>query len=33
VDLIDNPELFEREEIMDAIPEPYYTIGKKVWRK
>jgi len=33
VDLIDNPELFEREEIMDAIPEPYYTIGKKSLEK
>lgn len=28
-DLINNPELFNNEEIKKAIPEPYYSIGKK----
>lgn len=28
-DLIANPELFDREEIRGAIPEPYHSIGKK----
>lgn len=33
VDLIDNPEFFNREEIKEAIPEPYHTIGKKALDK
>lgn len=32
-DLIDNPELFEGEEMKEAIPEPYHSIGKKALRK
>lgn len=28
-DLMDSPELFSREEIKEAIPEPYHSIGKK----
>lgn len=32
-DLIDDPELFNREEIKEAIPEPYYSIGKKALEK
>lgn len=33
VDLIDDPELFSREEIKEAIPEPYHSIGKKALEK
>ncbi len=33
VDLIDNPELFSREEMKEAIPEPYHSIGKKALEK
>ncbi len=33
VDLIDNPELFDREEMKEAIPEPYHSIGKKALEK
>lgn len=33
VDLIDNPELFAKEEMKEAIPEPYYSIGLKALEK
>lgn len=32
-DLIDNPDLFSREEVKKAIPEPYHSIGKKALHK
>ena len=32
-DLIENPDLFNREEIKEAIPEPYHSIGKKALMK
>lgn len=32
-ELIDNPELFSREEIKEAIPKPYHSIGKKALKK
>lgn len=31
--LIDNPELFDQEEIKKSIPEPYHSIGKKALHK
>ncbi len=33
VDLIDNPELFDSEEVKEAIPEPYHSLGKKALEK
>jgi imidazolonepropionase-like amidohydrolase len=33
VDLIDNPELFNQEEIKEAIPEPYHSIGIKALKR
>ena len=33
VDLIDNPELFGREDIKESIPEPYHSMGKKALDK
>ncbi len=33
VELIDNPELFDREEMKEAIPEPYHSIGKRALEK
>lgn len=32
-ELIDNPELFSREEMKEAIQEPYHSIGKKALEK
>lgn len=32
-DLMGNPDLFSREEIKEAIPEPYYSIGKRALEK
>ncbi|HKM34146.1 MAG TPA: amidohydrolase family protein [Lachnospiraceae bacterium] len=33
VDIIDNPEQFSREEVKEAIPEPYHSIGKRALEK
>ena len=32
-DLIENPDLFSRQEMKEAIPEPYYSMGKKALEK
>ncbi|HEX3030200.1 MAG TPA: amidohydrolase family protein [Clostridia bacterium] len=32
-DLIENPDLFSRQEMKDAIPEPYHSMGKKALEK
>ena len=32
-ELIDHPELFDSEEVKEAIPEPYHSIGKKALQK
>ena len=32
-DLIDNPDLFSRQEVKEAVPEPYHSMGKKAIEK